>query len=273
MLGIKIYRLRDRYPDLFPITWRRHADNPMYRYRSYNVLRLADPDPCWLRDMLWLIRPSLSRIPIATKYWRAKIPAIDAETDWFWIEQTGIKGEDELNRHLHAIRDAAWQVVQEFSIARWWFLRSIITNTSFYSEVIDLARNGATIVYLGCGFGQELRRLWADGATGELYGVDVREAIWDLGLQLFNQTDEEEWTTGKFRKATILSTYSQENSDNYKNTLVEFAGKAEVFLLNDVMSFWGSDNMCSVIDSIERVSKVGTRIIGWLVGQEDDENT
>jgi SAM-dependent methyltransferase len=139
-----------------------------------------------------------------------------------------------------------------------------MAKTSYYDEVRDMARDGATIVDLGCGFGQELRRLRADGATGELYGVDLREDMWSFGLRLLNDWDDKEWA-GQFRKADIISRYDNENP------LAEFADKTDVFLLNDVVSFWGP-NISGVLDSIDMVSRVGTKVIGWMIGQEGDEN-
>jgi hypothetical protein len=155
------------FPILNPVTWGRHPDNPLYRYVCYDRLRLVNPDPNWLRDILWITRTSLSKVPIATEYWRESFPPLDAESHRFWIEQTGLKDEDELKRHFHAIRYTAWQIVQELTIARWWFLRSIMAKIPYYNEVRDMVREGVTIVDLGCGSRQEWRRLRADGATGE----------------------------------------------------------------------------------------------------------
>jgi hypothetical protein len=81
------------------------------------------------------------------------IPLLNAGSDYFWIEQTGIKNDDELKRHFHTIRDMAWQLVQEFNIARWWFFRNVMAWNPHYDEVRDMAREGTTIIDLGCGFG------------------------------------------------------------------------------------------------------------------------
>jgi hypothetical protein len=75
--------LRDLFPVLFPATWRRHPENPLYRYVCYDRLRLLNPSPNWLRDILWIVRPSLSKVPIAKEYWREGFPPLNAESHGF----------------------------------------------------------------------------------------------------------------------------------------------------------------------------------------------
>jgi hypothetical protein len=46
-------------------------------------------------------------------------------------------------------------------------------------------------LWLGCGFGQDIRALAVAGAPSEkLYGSDLRKEFWDLGYALFNDKDK-----------------------------------------------------------------------------------
>jgi SAM-dependent methyltransferase len=211
---------------------------------------------------------------VAKEYWKETFPSLSADDEEFWRAQTGIKDEKQLERLFYDIRHEAWQVVQEFSIARWWFLRNIMAANPYYQEVRDLARNGSTIVDLGCGFGQDLRRLRADGATGELYGVDSRPQLWDLGSKLLG----DDGSNYHFRDIDIRTgvgvdfDYDNPHGQNpdRNNPLVEFLGKADVYLLNDVFSFWGGKQLDAARKSIHKASKVGTIVSGWQIGQEGE---
>lgn len=221
--------------------------------------------PNFLRDSLWKIVPKLSKVPIAEEYWRDSITPLSADEDWFWISETGIKDEAALQNHLHAVRDAAYQVVQEFSIARWWFLKNIMAANPYYHDILAAARQGSTIIDLGCGFGQDLGRLRADGASGKCYGVDERPALWDLGQKLFKEPADRKW----FREIDI-------NSRRIFGAGESISGIEEdacIFLLNDVISFWGVLNILGVFDTIRNASKVGTQVLGWVIGQEGDQET
>jgi SAM-dependent methyltransferase len=233
--------------------------NPTRRFLGYE----------WIDRTHWSIPlriakryfPSLGRIRSDVPYWRDDYESLNEPTLELWHDALDFK-ESELSRHFHQIRDDAWQIAQEFCIARWWFLRSVLTKNPYYPEILQLAKDGATVVDLGCGFGQELRWLRAGGATGNMYAIDVKEEMWNLGLQLF-QDDSPDWAT--FRKLNIIDDHSN------RDPLNEFADKADVFLLNDVLSFFGPILIENVLHSIAQASRVGTKIIGWAVGQEGDE--
>jgi len=47
--------------------------------------------------------------------------------------------------------------------------------------------------------------------------------------------------------------------------------KTTIFLLKDVISFWGIKNLSNVFDAIDLASNVGTKTTGWMIGQEGDE--
>jgi hypothetical protein len=252
--------LHNTFPGIFPFVWQPSPENPIYRGGGYDRYRLTNLEPNQIRDIFWKICPQFSKVPVDEKYWREIYPPLNAHLHEFWVNETGIKDKEKLKQHFNSIREAAWQIVQEFTIARWWFLRSIMAESPYYHELRELARKGATVIDLGCGLGQELRWLKADGATGELIGVDSRLELWNLGSKLFQAPEDEM----HFRTLDIIT------GDDNSNPLAEFSEKADIYLLNDVMSFYGSRHIQGMMLSIQNASKVGTKVFGWLFGQDGE---
>jgi len=258
-------RLLDKMDNLLPLQWRAGAENPYHRnwgYDRYQIATRGYLDPKSLFTFASNLFPTLTRIPHAKEYWRENIPPLSSDDAQFWLHQTGLD-EAESTEHLHAIREAAYQAVQEFTIARWWFLKNIMAQNPYYNDLLAKIRQGSTIIDVGCGFGQDLRRLRADGATGKLYGVDTRPELWDLGQQLFGEPNDRKC----FREIDITSYWKWQPG----NTLADIEDEPCVFLLNDVVSFWGIERMTDVFDALLGASKVGTMVFGWLVGQEGNE--
>jgi hypothetical protein len=252
-----------RFSDTLPIFWRRHPQNPYFRGAGRDFFRMTDLDVNGVRDVFWRICPSASQVFIPREYWRDEFPPMSAEDEHFWISQTGIKTHDELQVHLRTIRNQAFQVIQEFTFARWWFLRSIMSMNPYYGIVIEAARNGATIIDLGCGLSQDLRRLRADGATGELHGIDCGNELWKLGSSLFNDLDAVE-ADGSIQFHDINIVWESVSNEN---PLGEFKDKADIYLLNDVLSFGKASIFHDTSKSIWLGSKIGTKVMGWMIGQ------
>jgi SAM-dependent methyltransferase len=176
-----------------------------------------------------------------------------------WIEQLSLSTDDTLSKHLQSVRAQAWQEVQEHSIGRWWFLKNRLQMNPYYSDVIKLAREGASIADLACGFGQDSRWLCDDGATGKLYAVDLCLRMWELGLQLFHDTPG----PAEFIHADIFT-----DSENPCGLHV-LHNKVDIFLLNDFLSFLGNNLITSVLVTVVNASKPGSRIVGWMFGIND----
>ena len=184
--------------------------------------------------------PSASKVPIAEEYWRDNHSPLNADDEEFWCLETGIKDQQQLDQQVQEIREDAWQIVQEFSLARWWFLRNIMGANPYYQQLIKLARGRATIVDLGCGLGQDLRRLRADGATGQLYGIDSRPQLYLMASKFFKSDDQICFREIDFRLGVGGDfDYESPHSENVdrEDPLAEFKDKVDVYLLNDVLSF------------------------------------
>ena len=86
-------------------------------------------------------------------------------------------------------RERAWKIHPYPCVGRFRFLDLSISLHPLYPDVLARLRNSSppqTLLDLGCCFGQDIRRLVADGASGEnLYGVDLRLDFLELGYELF----------------------------------------------------------------------------------------
>lgn len=259
--------MQSRLRKITPWTWWRYPDDPINRgggYNSYPVAHDIEPPPSILRELLWKIYPEASKRIIDPRYWRDTYAPLSLKDDLFWRDHTGINDSNELEQRFREVQRATWQIVQELCFARFWFLKNIMAANPYYHELQHAARQGATIVDLGCGLGQDLRRLRADGATGELIGVDQHPELWELGSSLFKNEDPEK--SFSFVELDISS--EQPGLEHLpQNALERFTDKADIYLINDVLTFLGGKYIGAILDSINRASRVGTKMYGWLVGQ------
>ncbi|KAB8276555.1 hypothetical protein BDV30DRAFT_246411 [Aspergillus minisclerotigenes] len=66
------------------------------------------------------------------------------------------------------------------------FLNMELSRLPMYPRIVDRVKQGALFIDLGCGLGQDIRRLAYDGAPSEnMVGLDLREGVIELGYELF----------------------------------------------------------------------------------------
>lgn len=117
-----------------------------------------------------------------------------------------------------------------------------------------------TFLDLGCCFGQEVRRLVADGAPSEkLYGSDLREDFFKLGYDLFK--DGETLKT-KFIAADIFDSESGLKQINGEIDII-YAGS---FL--HLFDYQKQEAICVRIVKLLR-QKPGSLLVGRQVGHEE----
>lgn len=98
-------------------------------------------------------------------------------------------------------RDRAWKTFRYPCIGRYGFLEFSIGDHSIYPNVLDHLKNGATLLDLGCCFGQDIRKLVFDGAPAtNLTGSELDADFIALGYDLFRDKDRLQATfeTGDF---------------------------------------------------------------------------
>lgn len=91
-------------------------------------------------------------------------------------------------------RKHAWAVSRHPFIGRWRFLEVADHSDPYYQQVLfrlRLPKSTDSILDVGCGFGQALRQLRADGVVGKkLFGADIEPRFVELGYDLFRDADK-----------------------------------------------------------------------------------
>ncbi|KAE8362429.1 hypothetical protein BDV27DRAFT_146990 [Aspergillus caelatus] len=137
---------------------------------------------------------------------------IEPDTREFLEIYSGINPTD-VNVHVARIAKRGWEF--------------ILPQLPAYTRIVDRVEQGALFIDLGCGLGQDIRRLAYDGAPSEnLVGLDLRNAITELGYDLFKDRDTS--------KARFIS------QDFFQNTLElrKMTGKAEIINSGLFMHLW-----------------------------------
>ena len=98
--------------------------------------------------------------------------------------------KDQLPSHVHSIRDKAWKLFKYPCIGGYGFLEFSIGKAPQYDKVLQRVKEGATLLDLGCCFGQDIRKLVHDGAPAEhLHGSELEQDFIDLGYELFGDRE------------------------------------------------------------------------------------
>ncbi|PFH58312.1 hypothetical protein XA68_13893 [Ophiocordyceps unilateralis] len=104
--------------------------------------------------------------------------------------------------HVKDVRDRALKIFPYPCIGAFCFLQFCISELSCYHDIKRLITTGNKFLDLGCCFGQEIRKLVADGVpAANLYGCDLDPRFVELGYELFRDKDV---LAGNFLQADIL---------------------------------------------------------------------
>lgn len=116
---------------------------------------------------------------------------------------------------INAQRDRAWKVWPYPCIGQFRFLNLSISRHPLYPILQKRLDSGQTLLDLGCCFGQDIRKLVADGAPAQnLIGCDLHQAFIDLGYDLFRDRDT---LSSRFFEGDILAPQFDDDDDNNNN--------------------------------------------------------
>ncbi|KAH6886972.1 hypothetical protein B0T10DRAFT_563203 [Thelonectria olida] len=96
---------------------------------------------------------------------------------------------NEVDAHLHVIRDKAWAAARYPCVGMWSFTDLRCVEDPIFERAITRLKtpeSGDALLDVGCGLGQVIRKLAADGVEPtKLYGSDLLPSYLDLGFELF----------------------------------------------------------------------------------------
>ncbi|KAB8265373.1 hypothetical protein BDV32DRAFT_134646 [Aspergillus pseudonomiae] len=92
----------------------------------------------------------------------------------------------DVESHVRAIAKKGWDIRDYPCFRMFWFLDFDLSRSPQYARVLELLKSGALFIDIGCGIGQDIRRLVYDGVPGQnLIGLDLYGGFVDLGFELF----------------------------------------------------------------------------------------
>ncbi|PIL24450.1 hypothetical protein GSI_14204 [Ganoderma sinense ZZ0214-1] len=119
--------------------------------------------------------------------------AMDEEGLTFMKAQTGIEDEQELKKHIIAVRAEGYSIFPYGCIMRFAFLQLRLSRLPAYNQLLALGKERKDAIFLdiGCCFGYDVRKAIDDGfPTGSVIAADLHPEFWELGHKLFKSTPE-----------------------------------------------------------------------------------
>ncbi len=136
------------------------------------------------------------------------------------------------------------------------FLLPGISDFPEYPGILDRAKAGATILDLGCCFGQTLRLLAADGvSTHDMYATDIRAELWNLGYDLYRDK-------GKMRATFVQGDIFDRNSD-----LQLLNGQMDIIIACQFLHLFDWDKQVIAAKRIVELSRPGSVLVGFQRAQ------
>ena len=144
------------------------------------------------------------------------------------------------------------------------FLTPKIQMLRYYSEIIQ---SNGKIIDIGCGLGQEVRKLITDGVSPEdITVVDLHDGYWDYGKILFMDSN-----AMQNQVRTVFGDLSKNSSDGGIN-LLDLIDQYQYALALAVLHCLSQDEVSVFLHNTFNILKSGSnaKLIGWTVGNSDD---
>ncbi|PKY04624.1 hypothetical protein P168DRAFT_326444 [Aspergillus campestris IBT 28561] len=95
-----------------------------------------------------------------------------------------------LPSHVHTIAKRGFTIAPYPYFSKLWFVDFEIALSPAYGDILGRVQDGERMLHLGCGVGQDIRRMVYDGAPSEnLCGLDPHRGLAELGYELFRDRD------------------------------------------------------------------------------------
>ncbi|KAH8747234.1 hypothetical protein F5883DRAFT_437499 [Diaporthe sp. PMI_573] len=184
------------------------------------------------------------------------------------IETYGGVPKEELLNHVLRVRDEAWSKHTFPCIGMLAFLDFGISKLGVYPEILNRVKAGESLIDFGTFFGQDLRRLAADGApTENLYGTDIEGLFWNLGYDLFRDA-------GRF-KATFIEADALDTSRTTSPLLSnpKLLGKLSIIHSGHFLHLFPREDtlklICDVFLPLLNLDGPGALIVGRNMGLKE----
>ncbi|KAI9689530.1 MAG: hypothetical protein M1822_010181 [Bathelium mastoideum] len=221
-----------------------------------------------------LAAPSSPLVPANVPWYRAEISPKrfenSKETKEFFISVTGTDSQSILVQRIQEIRDRAWAIAPYPCFGQFRFLEDVLSASPFYNEIVYKVKAGASVLDLGSGLGQDLRRLLvAAGRTWKIsdtngnqhiktYAADVTSEFWDLGLELFGDEDHP--------PAKFLEVDAPRVPNMGDNPLKAVKGQIDIYMLCQVLDLFDWERQSYLLQNVFRTSVVGSVVVGHIPG-------
>ena len=149
-------------------------------------------------------------------------------------------------------------------MGEWIFLLPSVSRYPQYAEVLSRMKAGATVLDLGCCFGQDLRRLAADGApTENMIASDLHSELWELGYDLFR---DRETMKARFVKADIFAPPEEEEGSA---ALDRLKGQVDFVFLCQFLHLFSWEGQVAALKRAVAMSRPGAMFLGYQIGRTE----
>lgn len=164
---------------------------------------------------------------------------------------------DKVVDHIVNVRNESWKIYPYPCIGRFRFLDLGLMDFDEYGEVLDRMGRGERLLDLGCCFGQEIRKLIADGAPPDnIYGCDLKSEFTQLGYDLFKDRDR--------LRATFLA------ADIFDQTsaLSDLKGSCDMIYAGSFFHLFDYEQQCAASRAVAALlmPRKGSMLLGRQIG-------
>ncbi|KAF2729378.1 hypothetical protein EJ04DRAFT_73850 [Polyplosphaeria fusca] len=219
---------------------------------------MAEPTETARHTELWdyprLAREDPKKLP----WYLTDIEDLGDETRSLFEDYSKIPPMD-VEAHIKATRDRAFQIYPYPCLGRFDFLDFSISRSPHFNDIVQRIQKGDKYLDIGCCVGQDIRKLAQAGAPSEnMYGSDLEQEFMNIGYDLFRDKSDIKAT---FIAANILDPDSDLRRLDGKIDIVHAASFFHLF------SWEESVKACSRVAMLLKPQPGGI-VVGRQIGHE-----